>query len=345
MSEEATILDEKKPETPDAETSTDEESKATEEQGQDKPETEDQEAENDGYGNTWNIQDEKTPHEKKHDQKFAGNRISRQVERLNAEADVSTAETKRMEIELALEKEKNISREFEARQPQPTAPIDPTGQEEIPFPDPDKYDLGLEDPGYFKEYNQYQKDVRAQESTALEERLTKKFQKQRNLETSASDINRRQREHYQRVDESGNDDYDATEEIAIKAVGKDVVKGVIDRFDDSDRLIYRIGKDVKLADKIREAKSNPDGVKALIDIARLLERASVDVDFKPKTITTPNPDQELPGGSPAEDDTFERKRKKILEKVQKTGDQKLYFDFMDKHRKEKAADPSNRGAW
>jgi len=334
MSEETT-LDEKKPETPDADTSTDEEPKATEEQDQDKPENEDQEAEN----------DEKTPQEKKHDRKFASNRISKQVERLNAEADVSTAETKRMEIELALEKEKNISRELEVRQPQPTAPIDPTGQEEIPFPDPDKYDLGIEDPGYFKEYNQYQKDVRAQENKALEERLTKKFQKHRNLETSARDINHRQREHYQRVDESGNDDYDATEEIAIKAVGKNVVKGVIDRFDDSDRLIYRIGKDVKLADKIREAKSNPDGVKALIDIARLLERASADVDFKPKTKTTPNPDQELPGGSPAEDDTFERKRRKILEKVQKTGDQKLYFDFMDKHRKEKAADPSNRGAW
>jgi len=76
MSEETT-LDEKKPETPDADTSAGEEPKATEEQDQDKPENEDQEAENDGYGNTWNIKDEKSPQEKKQDRKFGSNRMGK----------------------------------------------------------------------------------------------------------------------------------------------------------------------------------------------------------------------------------------------------------------------------
>ena len=314
MSEEQN-LDPKKPEPTETETSKDEEgavatateeAEAAEEQNQDAPADGDQEAE-----------------KSQENKKSAQIRVSKRIRKLTETANTANASQEQTARDLAIANERIRIQELALNQKVPSQGV-------LTQPDPANFDGGVYDPEYIKQVQEYTKTSNQEEVKKQVDEATKQIRQTTTDDNVARDNEKRQRAHYRRVMEHSNHDYEAAEDTVIEILGVNSVKAIINKFDDAHNIIYNLSKNLDSCEDLADAVAANDQVKTI----RLLERASeAGFKVKPKNKPTPNPDTPLPGGSPGASGSFEEKRLKMLKKAQDTGDQSVYSDFMDEHRK------------
>lgn len=162
-----------------------------------------------------------------------------------------------------------------------------------PPPDPEHFDDGVRDPKYAQALNQYNQPLIAEEVRKQTANLAPVQQ-----ETVDPGLERKQRKHYERASELGAKDFDEIEDAAIGILGKETVNHVISEFEESELLVYFLGtkKNQGKAEEIAELiKTNP--IKGVAELGRL----SAKLVKQPKGIneTTPDPDDEIPGGNPS----------------------------------------------
>jgi len=248
------------------------------------------------------------------------NVVGKRVKRLNSKVEKSSEAAQVASTGLALEKDKNKILEIaleQARQGKSTA---------ITAPNPDDFDEGSNDPEFKKKQGAYDDarigrlvDERVAAATQTTTSNADVISKSKNLES-------KQLKHYERASKIGAKDYEATEDKALDILGTEVANHVIDNFDDSEILLYYMGKNPTEAESIANLlKSNP--IRGVAELGRL----SSELKIKPKSKVAPNPDEEINGESLANDSAIERRLNKLREEA-RGGDMKKLIEFKRKHK-------------
>ena len=123
--------------------------------------------------------------------------------------------------------------------------------------------------------------------------------------------------HYQRADSLKVKDYDLAEEKAVELLGRDLVEDIAATADDSELLLYYLGKNPAKAEELKRvfAEKGPAlGTYALGKIAAGLKT----VPTGPKK-STPDPDKPVDGAGPA-GGTWQQRLEKARARADKTGD-------------------------
>lgn len=261
----------------------------------------------------------------------AQHRISKRMKKLKGELSETRAGNDSLQSQLAIANQQiEIMKLANEKKGNSQLPVEPS---------PDDFDEGVHDPKYIKQFQTY---LKAQNQEQIQKEIatqTKSFQQNVSNENLQREEERKQRDHYRRALKMP--DYEEKEDALQEILGADAVKDIIANFDDSENIIHNLGDNEDLAYEVADAIESKNNVLAV----RLLDRASrAGAKVKPKKEPTPNPDEELPGGSPAATG-FEAKRLKMLEKATKMNDQSIYSDFMDKHREEKKKEMAKHAVW
>jgi len=250
--------------------------------------------------------------------------IRKRINKLNARVETARQQTTEANTENALLYEKNKILEIalqQAREAQPT----------VKQPDPSNFDEGYADPKYQEQQNLYQQTVIQSEVAKQVAESTKSFTQSTDQSSKSRDLERKQLKHYERAAEIGAKDYAAVEDKAIEVLGNETVNHLINTFDDSQVLLYYLGKNPHEAERIAGLiNSNP-----ILGIAEIGTLRS-ELRIKPKNKITPNPDKPLPGGSPAGLKNSDAVADKLLDKATKSGskaDLDKFFEHQDKRRK------------
>lgn len=229
--------------------------------------------------------------------------IRKRVNKLNAKVDQAEGRATDAEQQLANANER--IKIYELALSQKTIAADTP-----PPPDPSDYDDGVKDPRYAQALNQYNLPL-------IEEVVRKQTANLAPVQTETinPDLERKQNQHYERANKLGAKDFDETEDIAIGILGKETVNQVISEIDGSELLMYYLGKNPEKAEDIAELiKTRP--VKGVAELGRLSAKLSV----KPKGTneSTPDPDEEIPGGSPSANKTNRHQKRydAMIAKVQ-----------------------------
>ena len=204
-----------------------------------------------------------------------------------------------------------------------------------------RYDLGLlklypEDsagnikriyvPFFFRQYQEYQDATLKQEVGRQVAEASRQTAQTHTQTAQTQNLERKQIKHYERAKETGARDYGEVEDKAIAVLGNDVVNHLIANFDDSHVLLYYLGKNPGEAARIADTiQSNP--IQGVAEIGALRSELKI----KPKSNNTPDPDEELEGGSPGGNfDAKEKKLEKLREEAKKTGNMKKLMAFKRK---------------
>lgn len=241
--------------------------------------------------------------------------IRKRINKLNAKVAVANQGKEQSAAELDIANER--IRLLELAVDNQNAPVDGP-------PDPNDFDDGVTDAEYQKANNAFiAKSVRAD---VLKEQQTTQTQTE-----ASGQLKARQIAHYQKADTLKVKDYDATEDAAIAILGQDVTNQVITASDKSPELLYYLGKNPEVAEKLsEELKTNV--VKGVLRIGRLEARLVA----RPKAKNTaPDPDQELEGAVSVKTTATDRKLDKLRERAQ-SGNQKDITALM-KFKKENRA--------
>ncbi len=234
--------------------------------------------------------------------------IRKRVNKLNAKVAKADATASDAENRLTIEQEKNKLLTMALEQKTPA---------ELPMPpDPADYDEGVRDPKYAQALDQYNQPLIAAEVQRQTANLTP-------VQTETIDpiLERNQTKHYERADKLGAKDFEETEEAAIAILGKDTVNHFINNSEKSELVLYYLGKNPGRAEEIASlVKSNP--VKAMLQLGRL--EAELSVKPRGNSESTPDPDEELSGGSPSAGKTNKHQRNvdAAREKARETRDMK-----------------------
>lgn len=198
--------------------------------------------------------------------------VARRVARLNGKSEAKEDKAS------ALEEENRLLR-LALEQRKPSGP-----------PSPNDFDDGEFDPAYTKAMEEHAALQReAEVDRKVEEKLRAAAEERARAEAAAA-LESRQREHYGRAARLKVKDYEATEDVAIEALGQQVVNQVIANFDDSHTLLYYLGKNPGRAAQIASLlRTNP--IQGVAQIGRLQSQIIV----KPKVTPAPDPEAELEG--------------------------------------------------
>lgn len=233
--------------------------------------------------------------EPKTNQHNARRRINKKVQSLNERLEEEQSKN------IKLEREKKEAQEESAAY---KALEEPAYKEEPKTKLPDKpkpEDFDLED-----EDTEYKKKKEAYDDAVIEQKVEAKFKKVLgSLQKGKVDTvkQNRQEDHYRRVEESGNKNYDKEEETVIKVLGAKNVSDIINLFpEDSDIIIRNLAYDRDSMDGTLEAVQNGD----TIGLIRLMERASSKQKGKSRKVLTPDTDN-LRGSPQSEDKEFSSK--------------------------------------
>lgn len=158
-------------------------------------------------------------------------------------------------------------------------------------PDPTDYDEGVRNPKYAQALDQYNQPLIAAEVQRQTANLAPV-----QTETVNPELERKQSEYYKRADELGATKFDESEAVVINAIGKDVLNHIIRVSDKSHLIVSYLGKNPSQAEKYGELFKN-DPVDAMMQIGQLA--AELNVKPRANSELTPDPDEELSGGSPA----------------------------------------------
>lgn len=208
--------------------------------------------------------------------------IKKRINKLNAKRDEAVAETTEAERKLAISEEQNKLLRMAVEQNQAVAPTPP---------DPKDFDDGVKDPKYVQAFNEYNEPLI---DAAVQRRTSHLAQ----VKDEGVDPNlvKMQTKHYERADELAIKDFEEVEDKAISILGKETVNGLVQNSTNSHLVLYYLGKNPDKAEAYAELiKTNP--VKAILDLGAL--GTNLSVGPKHKTEPTPDPDEELQGGSPS----------------------------------------------
>ena len=206
--------------------------------------------------------------------------FQKRVNKLNSKIAVANDAATQASRELETEREKNKLLRLALEQKAPVENVSP--------PDPMDFDDGVKDAEYIKALNNYNMPIIAAE-------VQKQTASLRDTSSRSKELEKKQLKHFERAEELGAKDYDETEDTAISILGKDTVNELIVNSDKSHLVLYYLGKNPSKAEELAELiKTNP--LKATLQFGRL----EAELNVKPKAKqATPNPDEELEGGSPS----------------------------------------------
>lgn len=247
--------------------------------------------------------------------------MKKRVKKLNTKVDVVTEQANRANDDLAVANERNKILELALQQSR--------GSEQAVEPNPDNFDGGYDDPEFRKKQAEYtqaaiQIEVQRQVSGAQTNLVNSNKANEKSQE-----LERKQIKHYQRADKIGAKDYGEVEDVAIGVLGQDVSNQIIANFDNSHVMLYYLGKNKPEAERLSNLiTTNP--IKGIAEVGRL----EAELKVKPKrTSDTPEPDEELVGGSASE--TSMKKLAKLRQAVQKGDDPQAMNKLRDYKRSQR----------
>lgn len=193
-----------------------------------------------------------------------------------------------------------------------------TKQEAAAYPNPDDFDNGAMDEKFreaTRQYHETQTKAMVQEEV---QRATAGISAAQNEEAKATAFKQRNTEHIRSSIALDTADYDETEDAVIEILGQENVDHVINSTPDAHLVLYYMGKNPHEAEKIRDLIET-DPLKAAVHIGRLEAAAKGSPIAKAKP--TPDPDNEIEGGSPSagKSNRYDREEKAALEKAEVTG--------------------------
>lgn len=241
--------------------------------------------------------------------------VNKRVKRLNGKA------TTQSNVELQVANERNKILELALEQAKGNKAT------ELKLPDPSEFDEGIHDPEYVKQNSEYTKAIIAKQVADQVAQATANVSTTHDQEQQSAALLSKQVKHYERAEEIGAKDYEATEDKALEVLGNDTANHIIDNFDDSHVILYFLGKNPKEAERIANLlKTKP--IKGVAEVGRL----SAELRLKPKNKTVADPDEEIKGDGHTQDSAVERKLSKLRDDAAKTGKMKALMDFKRKHK-------------
>ena len=247
----------------------------------------------------------------------------RREKRKSAKDDGDAAQTAK---DLTIEKEKNKLLTLALEQQN-----DATKAANLP-PNPDDFE-GADDPKYIEAVTAHtQKATRAMVREEVQQATADTTATQNEGEKKKS-FERRNADHIRKSIALDASDYNATEDAVIDIIGQDMVDHIITATDDAHLVLYYLGKNVHEAESLKDLLDT-DLVKGVMQIGRLeaIAKGSPIVKSKP----TPDPDEELKGGSPsaAKTDKFQRELDKAREAAgERSGDMQAILDIKKRAKK------------
>jgi len=238
--------------------------------------------------------------------------FGRRVSKLVKQRDSAISE-KDVAIQEAAEKEKLLRMRI--------SQLEKAKEAEVVEPDPDEFDGGELDPDFVKAKKDY--DIHQFRQIAREEaaNAAKTGSETATQQQKASELKRKQEEHWAQADELGGDDYQIAEDKAVEVLGADMVNNIIDFFPgESAQAIFYLGLDKNAVEAEELAEmfaSGPKGVvKGTAGVGRILERLKGN-PIKPKS--APDPDEETEGSAPSPTEALQNKLDKLRDDAAKTG--------------------------
>lgn len=157
----------------------------------------------------------------------------------------------------------------------------------LEIPDPLDFE-GTKDPKYIEKFNAYSRSL-------YQTDMDKHVSSQQPAEPQRDrELEERQTAHYGRAVKLGVKDYDEVEDKAIDILGKGTVNQLIKASDNSQNILYYLGKNPEKAKELGELIKT-DAVKGVLKLGEL--GAGLKVQKKART-SAPNPDKELAGAHP-----------------------------------------------
>jgi len=211
--------------------------------------------------------------------------IRSRINKLNAKVDVANGATSDAEKRLAVVEEQNKLLRMAANQrKEAETPNTP--------PNPDDFDDGVRDPKYAQAFNAYNQPF----IDAAVKQQTSHLSQQQQDDSASVNLVKMQTEHYVRAEALSIKDFDDVEDKAIGILGKDITNQLIKNSPESHLILYHLGKNPSKAERFSElVKTDP--LKAVLQLGAL--GAKLSVKPRGKTEPTPDPDEELQGGSPS----------------------------------------------
>lgn len=208
-------------------------------------------------------------------------RIRKRVNRANKKVHTAEDATSQAQNDLRLKEEENKLLRLALEQKTET----------VKPPDPADFEAGVSDPRYSEALSQFNKPAIDAAVKASVDALT--AQQPAPLDPG---IERSQEEHYKRAAKLGAKDFEKTEDKAIDILGNDNVNHIIQIFDQSEMLLYYLGKNPGEAERIKTLIDTNPG-KAVARLGRL--EGELNVKPRANDESAPNPDDDLRGGAPS----------------------------------------------
>jgi len=121
--------------------------------------------------------------------------------------------------------------------------------------------------------------------------------------------------HYARASDLNVPDYEATEDLAIETLGANLVQSIQSSADNSELILYYLGKKPEKASEIAALYRISPG-KATLALGAL----SGKITLRPNTTKAPNPDMGVKGGGGTQSTASYNKHMKLLQKAYAEGD-------------------------
>lgn len=209
--------------------------------------------------------------------------VNKRVQRLNSQKAEATEQAAASNDALALAEEKNRLLQIALEQAKEE-------RNTVERPDPSKFDEGFNDPEFIKQNDAYNDSIIDAKVKATVEKASENVNvvQQETAQTQA--LRGQQVKHYERAEKMGAKDYEATEDAALAVLGNEVANEVIKNFDDSQVILYYLGKNPAEAERIKNLlDTNP--IRGVAEVGRL----SSELKVKPKTKLAPTPDDAIKG--------------------------------------------------
>lgn len=256
------------------------------EESQEAPESQDAK---DGEGETLSPEDA---------QREIDKAVQKRLKREKRKSAKGVGEAAKAAEDLVIEKEKNKLLTLALEQK-----TDATKAANLP-PNPDDFD-GVSDPKYLESVQAYNQKITQALVQDEVRRATADISVTQNEGEKKRNFEHRNTEHIRKSIALDASDYDVTEDAVIDIIGQDNVDHIISASDDAHLVLYYLGKNVDKAENLQDLIMN-DPLKAAVQIGRLeaIAKGSPIVNANP----TPDPDEELSGGSPSAGKTNKHQR-------------------------------------
>ncbi len=161
-------------------------------------------------------------------------------------------------------------------------------------PNPEDFEDGISNPEFIKQNAAFNQQTIQQEVSKQVGEATKQTVQQSTDEVDQASLERDQTKHYERVNDLKVKDYDVREDRALEIFGNEVVNQVIMNFPKSHLMLYYLGTEKNAEEaKALAALLESSPVQGVAEFGRL----QGELTLKPKSNSTPGPDDELEGGA------------------------------------------------